>query len=70
MTGKASKLEVPTGGEPVRAVTEAVDALRLDRGGVYRMAVAHDNGCPCVTDGQPLAACTCEIVHLSQEKLR
>jgi hypothetical protein len=63
------RIEVATGGDPVRAFMEAIDRRRV-RAGVYRMSVAHDDGCPCVTHREPLTGCTCEILWITRERLR
>jgi len=57
-------IEVRTCGRPVEAVASAFRSRELDRGGVYHVSVAHDDGCPCLTRNLPLPACSCEIVRL------
>lgn len=56
-------IEVPTGGDPQRAVAGALVDRGLEIGAVYHLTVAHDEGCPC-TERKPLHVCTCEIVRL------
>lgn len=51
--------------DPETAVTRAVLA-NVPAGSLCRVAVQHDDGCPCL-HGRPISACTCEIVHLRIE---
>jgi hypothetical protein len=62
-------LDVSTAGNPVKALADALIELGLEPGGVYRTGVAHDDGCPCLT-GAGLRRCTCEIVRITQERVR
>jgi hypothetical protein len=59
--------QVVTGGRPVEAVAQAVRDLA--GGGVYSVAIGHDDGCPCL-HGRPLAECSCEVVRLTRRRVR
>jgi hypothetical protein len=72
-TPAVDRVEIATGEDPVGAVHDALRQARsgeLRPGGVYRVGVGHDDGCPCVTEGRPMTACTCEIVWLVREEIR
>jgi hypothetical protein len=67
VTTKVKKTAVATGGHPAAAVMRAVQTWGV-KGGVYDVAVAHDEGCVCLADA-PLTACTCEIIEITGKKL-
>lgn len=64
--GEARRIDVPTAGRPVEAVTNATFGIK--GAAPMHVTVGHDDGCPC-TDGQPLAECTCEIVYVTRTDL-
>jgi hypothetical protein len=64
VSGVTFRLEVATGGDPARVLVRAVLALPRRRGEVWTVAVRHDDGCPALDAGGPMAACTCELVEL------
>lgn len=55
--------EISTAGRPAEAVAAATRDL-ADGPYVIEVSVAHDEGCPCTESGEPMMACTCEIVSL------
>lgn len=59
-----TRLEVATAGNPVEALARAVMPW-TSPSGVFRVSVAHDDGCPCTAAGAPMTGCTCEIVELT-----
>jgi hypothetical protein len=60
--------EIACGNDPVEALLAAVDELRqVGRGEVWRIGVAHDNGCPAL-DGAGMPACTCELIQLEARR--
>ena len=59
--GRVVRLEVATGGRPVDALARALQVVSV-RGELWRVSVAHDDGCPALAGGLP--ACTCELVEL------
>ena len=64
------RIEVATGGDPGRAIRAALREIRFGGHGVYRVTVEHDDGCPCATGQWSVRVCTCEVVHVSRERLR
>lgn len=69
-TSKAAlRLEVATGGNPDAALLRAVGLLPRARGGVWDIAISHDDGCPTLAPGQSLAVCSCEILELGARRL-
>lgn len=61
-------LEVATGGQPEKALDEAVMGL-VDGPYLLSVGVAHDDECPCAGGTRPMAACTCELVRLEVRRL-
>lgn len=61
--GGRYKAEIATAGRPAEAVAAAVRDL-ADGPYQLKLSVAHDQGCPCTSNGQPMTACTCEVVSL------
>lgn len=57
--------EIVCGVDPIRALVRAVSDLPL-RGGVWTVAVRHDDGCPAIETG--MGACTCELVELAARR--
>jgi hypothetical protein len=57
--------------EGVPVANGNVDSLRsllyalAPPGRVTVVTVAHDTGCPCVEQGEPSEACTCELVDVT-----
>jgi hypothetical protein len=64
------RTEIATGGDPAGALVKAIAETTPTDGGVYRVGVQHDEGCPCVTRQQPISSCTCEIISLKRKRLR
>lgn len=62
------RVDVATGGDPVRALIAALAELAEPTGAVGVCHVGHDLGCPCLA-GRPIGYCSCEIVSLTVERL-
>ncbi len=62
-------LSIATGADPVKAVAAAISGLPAVNPHVWRVSVAHDDGCPCTEDGKPMGYCTCEIVDLTARRV-
>lgn len=58
------RVDVATGADAQRALIDVLRERIIDGRGAYHVAVAHDDGCPCVTGRRPLSACNCEVVQL------
>ncbi len=56
------------GGNPIRNVTKAMLEMPAVRGQVWTIAIAHDDGCPAISQ-QRLDACDCEVVELTAERV-
>jgi hypothetical protein len=66
---RVTKLEVATAGDPTVAVMRASAAWwRIDGGGVNKVTISHDDGCPCL-HRRGLPACTCEIIGLEARRV-
>jgi len=66
--GDRYSTEMATAGRPAEALAAA--ALDLALGPyVLELTVAHDDGCPCTTGRNPMAACTCEVVALEGTRI-
>ncbi len=59
----AVQLELATGGLPPEALLGGIGSIG-PQPGLTRVAILHDDGCPCTEHGRPMLACTCEIVEL------
>jgi hypothetical protein len=65
--GEIHKVDIATGGDPVAAVAHAEQSW-ASGGHVVKLAVRHDDGCPCL-DGRGLHACTCEVIGLEARRV-
>jgi hypothetical protein len=67
--GERREVEIPTGGSPLMALLQARHDLGVGTGAqVVRLTVHHDPGCPCLR-GQPMPACTCELIGLKATRV-
>lgn len=61
-----------TGGRPrdrlAAALLAQLAAGAINPGQLGIVQVFHDEGCPCI-NGQPMSACTCEIVEVGNPRL-
>jgi hypothetical protein len=55
------EIPVTTGGRLAEALAAALAHLG-GTGRVYDVAVAHDDGCPCIGNEASMRHCTCELV--------